>query len=820
MIPDSTARLPRSVAAIVLTIATTASAATTFGSIGLQPTIYTQLRTARLAPAGYLERVHFQVDRADLAFDGGELYLLAPVAGHVTGAVYVGRGRIRLAPPNAIERDQLEKYIGDSDLDLEFKSLVMRFTDDTAERLRQLADAPRRPDSKKADRLYRERHDQVLEERLMNLDSRVLMDVAESRFGVASPSRGYFFADIDAKGWFTYEVDPFRVEEVSLYKARGLRRAWDRWSSFHRLDDYTGADDSRHSAVAGPLALNEHWRPAAIVHEVRTDIAIDDSGEVAAVAELQFESLVSTSTIRLTLSSLLAVDEIRWVSSPPASTDALDWINMPEPTREPHPLSGEPLQFVQEHLDRGLGEDRWEPRVTVLLPRPVVAGERLALQIRYGGQLIERLQNRDFVHRDPESWYPQHPHARRSRFTTLFRVPERMRIASGGQLQSESVVSGTRIELRTVPEPVIGMSFHFGRLEADDYTLQGIPPLTVYSSPNTTGIDIGNRDKTRDDITGSIELFTDYYGPPPFNRLTVTQTPTSDARSFHGFILLGFGSFAGMHSGEAELLRSHELAHQWWGNAVTWDSYHDQWMSEGFAQYSSALYALKGLGDEAKFAAMLSAWRKDVLAKVDVRQRLGLRHYGFTREILRKSDGTDSGPIWLGPRLASDKTPFDYRILVYEKGAYVLHMLRMMLLDWEHDDDTRFRQLMRDFQLRHRGGAATTLDFVEAAERAFGTRLDWFFDQWVYGTAVPTYRPDLKTRHTDSGWRLTGSVRQEDVPEGFRMPVPVRVRLTDGDTQVIVLEIDQGTVQVDEPLRGEPENIEFNPLHAVLATVR
>ncbi len=645
------------------------------------------------------------------------------------------------------------------------------------------------------------------------------MDIADTRFDLTESRPGYFFADIDAKGWFTYEVDPFRVEEVSLYKAYGLRRSWDRWSAFHRLDDYAVADGARHSAFAGPLDLNEHWRPAALVHEVRTDVAIDGGGEVVAVAELEIESLVSTSVIRLTLSSLLGVEEIRWDSSPLADADATSWIDASSPG-EPHALSGAVVPFVQEHLGRGLGEDRWEPRVTVLLPRPVAAGERLVLQVRYGGELLERLQNRDFVHRDPDNWYPQHPHARRSRFTTVFRVPERMSIATGGQLKSESVVAGTRIELRTISQPVIGMSFHFGRLEADNHVLEGLPPLTVFSSPHTTGIDFGNREKTRDDIAGSIKLFTDYYGPPPFDRLVVTQTPTADARSFHGFILLGFGSFAGMHTGEAELLRSHELAHQWWGNAVTWDSYHDHWMSEGFAQYSSALYALKALGDQEQFAAMMEAWRKDVLAKVDVRQRLGLRHYGLTREILRESDGTDSGPIWLGPRLASDKTPFDYRILVYEKGAYVLHMLRMMLLDWEHDDDDRFRQLMRDFQQRHRGGAASTMDFREAAEQAVGAPLDWFFDQWVYGTAIPTYRPDLTGRLTDSGWRLTGSVRQDDVPDDFRMPVPVRVRLVNGGSQVVVLDIDRRTVQVDEPLLGEPEEIEFNPQSAVLATVR
>ena len=818
MISDSTTRWSPQAWVVALAVTASALTATEFGRASVQPTLYEQLRAATLTSAGHLQQARFQVDRAELTFDGGELYLLSPVAGRRTGAVYIGKGRIRVEPPNPIERDQFDKYLDEPNLDLEFKSLVLRFTDDTADRLSQLAGPAQRPDSRKASRLYRERHDKALEERLLNLDSRVLLDVAERRFGLAPQRPGYFSADVDGRGWFTYEVDPFRVEEISIYKTHSLRRAPDRWSSFHRLADYDVAEGTRHSPLAGPLEVAEHWLPAAAVPEVRTDVAIDGSGAIVAVTDLLIEAGVPTSVVRLTLSSLLEVNEVRWIDSPEIETGDTE-LDAPADPDQPHPLSGTAVPFIQERLGRGLDEDLWEPQVTVLLPRPVMAGERFVLQVGYSGALFDRLPNRDFLNRDPSSWYPQHPHARRSRFTTVFRSPERMRVASGGLLQSTSVVDGTRIELRSITEPVIGMSFHFGRLDADEYHPDGLPPLTVYSSPNTSGIDIGNREKTRSDIVGSIELFTEYYGPPPFDSLMVTQTPTASAKSFHGFILLSFGTFAGIHTGEAELFRSHELAHQWWGNSVTWDSYHDQWMSEGFAQYSAALYALKARRDESQFVEMMSAWRKDVLGKVDVRQRLGLSHYGLPHDVLRMSDGTTSGPIWLGPRLTSNKTPFDYRILAYEKGAYVLHMLRMMLMDWENDDDARFRQLMRDFQQRYRGGAASTLDFLEAAERAAGKPLDWFFDQWVYGVEVPTYRPELRARRTDSGWRLAGSVHQEDVAEGFRMPVPVRIHFADGSAQVIILEIDRPTVQVDAPLRGEPADIEFNALSSVLATV-
>jgi len=315
-------------------------------------------------------------------------------------------------------------------------------------------------------------------------------------------------------------------------------------------------------------------------------------------------------------------------------------------------------------------------------------------------------------------------------------------------------------------------------------------------------------------------MYTDYFGAAPVDRLTVAETPGLGAQSFPGFVLLSGATFGAMNTGEAELFRTHEVAHQWFGNEVSWDDYRDQWMSEGFAQYGAALYTLNVQEDEDKFRSMLSAWRKDVLNQIDVRQRLGTRYFGFTPEVLQRSEGFESGPLWIGYRLASFDEPNDYRILVYEKGAFILHMLRALLYDWEAGDDGRFRELMTSFYTRHRGGHPSTQDFRVAVDESFGEPMEWFFDQWVYGSRVPTYRPDLDDERTADGWRLRGSVRQQEVPDEFRMPVPIRVTYEDGRTEVFRIEVSGPRTEVDLPLLGQADEIEFNVLESVLAHVR
>ena len=845
------------------------------------PPIYKELREARLEHAGRIRDGRLRTDRFEFELTDGHLYLLAPVAGRVMAAVFLGDGQVRFYPPDAVEHHQLEKFLDADYLEESFDRIVFRFSDDTAERLRALANPAPERDVNKANDLFEDRRKALLERQQINRDSRLVADLLAAQADInsgesgnppprAPGTRGYFVAEVDGKDhdWFTIQVEPRDLEEVQISRFNRRRNIRDVWSSFHSLDDFTpgtlpdpfaapppkrdesdAADhDGRDDAPEPDLPTRpaepdqEHWSAPVRVPAVDVDLALDGNGKARGTAVLAIDALRPMAVVRLNISPVLEVTDVRWVprqddagADEPARPDQAEEttaagssVEEPDPS-EPEPLRGEPLHFVQEKHDRRFSEDLYEPWVTVKLPRLVDRGERFTLEFAYEGKLVERLRStQDFFLRDTQNWYPRHPDARRSSFRLTFRVPEKYQVASGGTLMEDRVEGKTRIVRWVVEEPVSNMAFHYGRFDVSHIQIDGVPPIAVYANRYHRGFAPGNREKTIEDLASSIRVYGDYFGPFPFASLLVTETPALGGQAFPGFLLLSYQTFGALHTGEAELFRSHETAHQWWGSAVDWESYRDQWISEGFAHYAAALYVLVGLGEESQFREMLDAWRLDVLGVVSVGQGLGL-HYGYRPQAIRESDGSDSGPLVVGFRLNSTETPLDYQILVYEKGAYVLHMLRMMLTDFEKNDDRdgnndeRFRQMMRPFANDHLDRPATTRTFEEAVTRAFDEPMDWFFDQWVYGVDVPTYRPDLAVVPTGDGdlpFALRGQIVQEDVPEDFRMPVPIRVTFDDHPPMVHRVWVEAARVDVDLPLPARPSEIEFNYLNAVLARVR
>jgi len=128
--------------------------------------------------------------------------------------------------------------------------------------------------------------------------------------------------------------------------------------------------------------------------------------------------------------------------------------------------------------------------------------------------------------------------------------------------------------------------------------------------------------------------------------------------------------------------------------------------------------------------------------------------------------------------------------VVYAKGAYVLHMLRMLMWDGgSQSPDAAFIAMMKDYASTYAGKSPSTADFQRVVERhmvpamnATGDgKMDWFFDQWVYGTEIPRYAADLKVEPQGDGYRVSGKVAQEGVGPRFRALVPLYVELGKGE---------------------------------------
>jgi hypothetical protein len=208
----------------------------------------------------------------------------------------------------------------------------------------------------------------------------------------------------------------------------------------------------------------------------------------------------------------------------------------------------------------------------------------------------------------------------------------------------------------------------------------------------------------------------------------------------------------------------HEVSHQWWGHMVGWASLHDQWLSEGFADFSAGLFLEMTNPKPDEYLHYLERAQKQIVEKNEYGKR-----------------PNDAGPLWLGLRLDTFKTERAYNFVVYPKGGYVLHMLRYLMQD-QKTGDKDFIDMMHDFVTTYTNRNASTEDFKAIVEKHMKPGLDldgngktdWFFHEWVYGTELPSYRLDYSLAPAENGKvMLTATVTQSDVSAAFRMRVPL-----------------------------------------------
>ena len=233
---------------------------------------------------------------------------------------------------------------------------------------------------------------------------------------------------------------------------------------------------------------------------------------------------------------------------------------------------------------------------------------------------------------------------------------------------------------------------------------------------------------------------------------------------------------------------AHELAHQWWGQAVGWKNYHEQWLSEALSQYFAALYVREDRGEEA-FEDILSQMR-----------RWAIRH-------------SAEGPVYLGYRLGViEDEPRVYRSLVYNKGALVLHMLRRLI-----GDDAFFGGLRRYYgEMRFR--RAGTDDLIRAFETESARSLENFFDRWIHEADLPELRFDYQTE--DRQGQTDVVLRFEQGPKLFEVPVTVTLKYRSGEEETVIVPVAEHITEVRLPLRGRLRDVEVNADDAALTEIR
>jgi len=280
----------------------------------------------------------------------------------------------------------------------------------------------------------------------------------------------------------------------------------------------------------------------------------------------------------------------------------------------------------------------------------------------------------------------------------------------------------------------------------------------------------------------------------------VTEIPYTHGQAFPGLIHLSLTTFYDEDEpGWDQIFRAHEMAHQWWGLGVRPKTYHDEWLSEGFAMFAGLWYLETMLSHEEACVEQLTEWREAIYER-----------------------GQETGPIWLGVRTSTVEHPDNFDLIVYRKGGWVVHMLRGLMRDLSTLSDVQFGMMLKEFYTQSRGKTVTTEDFKQLVERYTGMDMSWFFDQWVYGTQLPIYDFAYDIQETaDGAHQVRLRIVQHEVDEDFKMFVPLEVRLGDAQALRMRVLVTGDTTEAElPPLQVKPDSLVLNPDEAVLAEVR
>jgi hypothetical protein len=482
--------------------------------------------------------------------------------------------------------------------------------------------------------------------------------------------------------------------------------------------------------------------------------------------------------------------------------------------------------------------------LVVNLPQPLTRDAEMSLTITYAGRLEPQTPDREalsLLDPDPQArgpddqpnlisaepsylyssrsfWYPQAPVSDYATARIRISVPPAMDCVASGELEAgfPGILPGKdpslnrKIYVFNAAQPLRYLAFIMSRFSRAETATIGfdagaripsgpaIGPGVVYDSLNLS-VEANPRQVQRGREVAAraadIALFYEsLLGDSPYSSFTVAVVE-SDLPGGHSpgyFAMLNqplpssslvWRNDPASFTNYPDFFLAHELAHQWWGQAVGWRNYHEQWISEGFAQYFAALYAKHQKGDDT-FVSMLRQLRK----------------WGI--------DTSEQGPISLGYRLGHIRGESRvFRALVYNKSAAVLHMLRRL-----SGDEAFFRGLRR-FYRESRFRKVGTEDFRLAMERESGLSLDRFFQQWIFGSSIPRVRVGYRVEGTDVVLRI------EQIGEVFDLPVTVTLQYGDRKPIDVLVPVTEQVVERRVPLAGVLRGVEISKDDGMLAEI-
>jgi len=708
----------------------------------------------------------------DISLESGIVFVSEADQG-VTGLVLIGDTQVRFHPAPETEQTQLKIYSGSRTLEAHAGAVFIRINpDDFDTRIKKGQLTPRSADASafaRAETIFRGDSPKSF-----GLD---LGDLSGETWSLVPP-RGDFLAEMHTRryGTLTYARSGAEPEDITLFDRR-LRRNIALYSSTQKIGRRGRFFDEDDTVDYDVLDYN-------------IDLAVyPDRAWLNGRALVHLKIRQASASITLRLADSLTV-----------------------------------LSVVSDHFGRLFSiRVRNQQSIVVNLPEMVGPGDELTLAIAYAGRLAPEPPDREtvgvpdrqglpdegpvippepsYLYTNSSYWYPQSTVTDYATGTLRLTIPAQYECVASGEPApgSPALVTGADATAQktfafSTTQPLRYLAFLISRFTSRTVESVSLPGRTL-----AVAVVANRREARYGRETGAraadiIRFYTSLLGEYPYGGFTVALVE-SERPGGHSP-----GYFAALNQPITQMLApprndpevfvnypefylAHEVAHQWWGQAVGWRNYHERWISEGFAQYFSALYAQHHRGNQI-FAGVM-------------RQ---LRQWGLS--------ASPQGPIYLGYRLGhirGDSKVFS--ALVYNKSAAVLHMLRRLV-----GDDAFFKGVRRFYE-SSRYRKAGTEDFRRAMETESHRSLERFFERWIYGDALPTVRFSHRVDGNDVVLHV------EQIGELFDFPLTVELQYAGKPDVEVTVPVTERTVEMRVPLDGTLRGVDVSKDDGTLANV-
>jgi hypothetical protein len=782
--------------------------------------IYRQLRNQGLGETFRCENFFLSMDVGTFELKSGTLTLLNLVNRFETGAVFVGRGHFTLKPLTTLDKNEMMRPSGSPTAEEDFTEVVFRFTPDRfpqfAATFGTSADTP--TEAATAFQHWKEkvRHRHEIPEGLTQalLESETIDNVdADVLAAIYNPKHPLFFNAYmqgtphkDLRFFLRTRVGAIpqldSPEEVALVNCDG-----------GGMDDGIWYLQHLKSELQAHTASSQEDKRLFATRRYNIETVIGKNNHLFSRATITYEPLVPGE--RVMKFGLLPTLRVTRVSSE----------------------KGQDLHFIQENRKE-------DGSFYAVLGEAPAMGQVHSITVEYGGdKVLSDAGSGSYYIGARESWYPNlNGFGEKALYDLTFKVPPANVLISVGKLEGQHTEAGFAVTHWVTPVPIAVAGFNYGQYKKIDfpdtithyeisgYYLPDLPDnLRRFENSALGGMAPGAMTKyALDQARAQMQVCTLYFGKGPYENIYITEQPNfSFGQSWPNLVYLPisayidstqrwmlFGHIDSKFTGFVQEVTPHEVAHQWFGHGVSWASYHDQWLSEGFAEFAAALFLQQAVGPK---------WQKDYVEFWE-RQRVRIldkNNFGVSPN--------DAGPVWLGLRLISPRSGQAYQGVTYSKGAYVLAMLRSLMyadIGSAGNPDQAFIDMMHDFMERHREIPASTESFKAVAEKHMtkkmdlqqNGRLDWFFREWVWGTQVPRYNFKYDVRPAEGGkFKVHAEITQSEVDGNFAMMVPVFADFGQGMVRLTQVGIaGNSTRSYNFVLDRQPKKVALNAYKEIL----